>query len=286
MKEPYRIKYDDLLKLIQLQLKEKSLSLTSPLQDLSVYYKKNEKFREELKRRLQNRTNHSTIVSAYKNELFDNLIIQTSRIDPIMGKTSEQVDEVHFGIEIYVNINKGKYQVIDDSLKDFFHRYFKPSSSKKENINNINVVLEKIAELYSKVMFILELEELEIEFNKKGAKIKNLLDRYLYISSKQSLMMEKEVGKINWAGSIAELARLFIILARTGWIPNFQKEENGPNTARAILHCFSVNEDEPNNEANYNSLHQALKSDNSTNISNETISHNFGKIKMHHKNKN
>ncbi len=285
MKEKSTMFYEDLLKLIQLQLKEKNLSLTSPLQDLSVYYKKNEKFREELKRRLGNRTNLTTIVSLYKNELFDNLILHRSRIDPMMGIIHEQAHETNLGIKMYNNINNGNYQVIGDSLKDFFFFYFEPSSIKKENINRVNVLLEKLAELYSQVIYIIELEALKIEFNKNQSKINSLLDKHLNLAPKQSSKMENEIDKIKWAGSIADLAKLFIILARNGWIPDFQKMENGPNTARAILSSFSVKEVEPNTEANFNTLQQALKADNTTSISNENISHYFGTIKRNPKGK-
>ena len=122
-------------------------------------------------------------------------------------------------------------------------------------------------------------DRLRHEFKQKKITHKILVEKNLMLSTNPKLKLETEIDKIKWAGPIAQLANLFTILARTGWIPDFQKDEKGPDTARAILNCFSVNGEDSNSEANYNTLHQALKFE----VSDAKTIHYFETIKKNPK---
>lgn len=277
--ELYSMKYNDLLKLIKIQLEEIKLTIESPLQALSDHFKTDDGYRNELQRRLRNELNINSIVSLYRSWLFDNLIIDDSKFDSILGITQEQTAEVNFGITVYNNICNGNYQTIEDAAQNFFILYFKPSKDEKENQKQIDVIFKQMAIMYSKVMYIIALDELRHEFKQKKITHKILVEKNLMLSTNPKLKLETEIDKIKWAGPIAQLANLFTILARTGWIPDFQKDEKGPDTARAILNCFSVNGEDSNSEANYNTLHQALKFE----VSDAKTIHYFATIKKNPK---
>jgi len=281
----YSMKYIDLLKLIHLQLKEIKLTIDSPLQELSDHFKTDDGYRNELQRRLRNELNINSILSLYRNWLFDNLILDESNIDLVLGIKQEQAAEVNFGITVYNNISNGNYQTIEDAAQYFFKLYFKPSKDNKENQKQIDVILKKMATMYSKVMYIIALDELRHEFKQKKITHKILVEKNLMSSTIPKLKLEAEIEKIKWAGPIAELAKLFTTLARTGWIPDFQKDEKGPTTARAILSCFSVKDEGSNTDANYNTLQQALKLDSTGELLNESTNYYFGSIRKNPKTK-